>query len=146
MPARSLLVLLALSLLPAAPLSAQAQDALPGTGERQAIRQVIESQLAAFRRDDGGAAFGFAAPGIQRKFGTPAVFMDMVRSGYPMVYRPRAVEFRDLRLENGRLIQDVFFVGPDGRAVLAHYIMERQDDGRWRIAGVYLSPAPERIS
>ena len=57
--------------------------------DRNAIRQVIENQLAAFQRDDGSEAFSYASPGIQRRFGTPDNFMAMVRSGYAAVYRPR---------------------------------------------------------
>jgi hypothetical protein len=33
-------------------------------------------------------------------------------------------------------------VGPDGQAVIALYVMERQPDGSWRINGVYLLQVP----
>ena len=48
----------------AAPLAAQPKLDLPAP-DRAAIRTIIESQMAAFRRDDGAAAFGFATPNIQ---------------------------------------------------------------------------------
>ena len=60
-----------------------------GAADRAAIRQVIEGQLDAFRRDDGVAAFSFASPSIRRMFETPDIFMDMVLRGYQEVYRPR---------------------------------------------------------
>ena len=109
-----------------------------GTSDRGAIRKVIESQLAAFQRDDAAGAFAFASPKIQQMFGDPATFMTMVRTGYEPVYRPRRFEFLDLRALQGQPAQEVFFVGPDGREVLAIYVMDRQPDGSWRIDGVYL--------
>src|SRR5262245_52847309 len=41
------------------------------TADRSAIRDVIQSQVDAFRRDDGASAFGYASPSIQGMFGTP---------------------------------------------------------------------------
>lgn len=108
-----------------------------------AIRLVIEQQLAAFQRDDGAEAFSYAAPGIQRRFQTPEIFMQMVRSGYAPVYRPREVEFRELRVNGQTIQQEVLFVGPDGKPVLALYTMQQQPDGSWRIAGVILLKAPD---
>ena len=68
--------------------------------------------------------------------------MAMVKGAYQPVYRPREVAFRDLRLVEGILVQEVFLVGPDGRAVIALYFMERQADGAWRINGVHLLEVP----
>ena len=108
-----------------------------------AIRQVIQDQLAAFQRDDGAEAFSYASPGIQSMFQTPEIFMDMVRQGYPPVYRPRDVQFRDLKVEGNVIVQEVHFIGPDGRSVLARYTMEQQPDGSWRISGCYLTESPD---
>ncbi len=138
-----LVALLAVALF-VAPLPAAAQD---GGAAGQAIRGVISQQMAAFQRDDGGAAFSYASPGIRARFGdSPASFMEMVRSGYPSVYRPLEVEFRELSLEGAIAIQEVYVIGPDGRASLALYRMERQPDGSWRIDGVRLVELPETIS
>ena len=137
-------VLLAiLSMLPAVG-RAEADTAAPADSDRLAIRQVIESQLAAFKKDDGAQAFSYASPFIQSKFGSPDIFMEMVRTGYPPVYRPREVEFRDLVSEDGRLFQKVFIVGPDGESFLALYEMQRQSDGSWKINGCVLVKAPDQ--
>lgn len=114
------------------------------TADQAAIRQVIESQMAAFQKDDGVAAYGYASPTIQEKFINAQVFMEMVKAGYPAVYRPRQVEFRELKVENGRLFQEVFVVGPDGAPALAVYEMQRQPDGSWRINGCWLTRAPDQ--
>jgi hypothetical protein len=110
--------------------------------DRAAIRQVIEAQLAAFQHDDGPGAYGFASPTIQQKFINPDIFMQMVRSGYPAVYRPQEVEFRELALQDGLLLQHVYLVGPDGRPVMAVYEMQRQPEGSWRINGCWLAQIP----
>ena len=136
---RRLPMLLVLVLLPAGALAQEA----PGPAEAAAIRQVIQAQLDAFQRDAAGEAFGYASPMIRRKFGDPANFMRMVRRGYRPVYRPRAVEFRNLTMRRGQPTQEVFFIGPDGRAVIGLYLMERQPSGEWRIDGVILTVPPD---
>jgi hypothetical protein len=118
---------------------AQTSDA-----DRAAIRQVIQSQIAAFQKDDGPTAYGYASPTIQEKFINPEVFLEMVKTGYPAVYHHRKVEFRDLKVENGRLLQEVYVVGPDGKPALAIYEMQRQPDGSWRINGCWLTSAPDQ--
>ena len=141
MPARIAALLAVILLL--APGLARAAETL-SDGDRAAIRQVIESQLAAFKRDDGAAAYGYATPMIQQKFGTAENFMAMVKTGYPAVYRPQAVEFRELASDDAMgVVQKVFFIGPDGRGVLAYYPMERQPDGSWKINGCFVTAAPD---
>jgi len=132
-------LLAVLAVLVAGPAAAQTSDA-----DAAAIRQVIEAQMAAFRKDDGAGAYAFASPTIQEKFVNADIFMEMVRTGYPAVYRPRDVEFRELRLEDGRLFQEVFVIGPDGSPALAIYEMQRQPDGSWRINGCWLTRAPDQ--
>jgi hypothetical protein len=140
---RKLALALALLLgLAAGSAPAPAQEQL-GAGEGAAIREVIESQLDAFRRDDGPGAFAYASPDIRAMFHDPDTFMGMVRGGYAAVYRPREVEFRGLGLEDGRWTQRVLFVGPDGVPVIARYMMERQPDGSWLIDGCVLEKAPD---
>jgi hypothetical protein len=108
-----------------------------------AIRSVIENQMAAFKVDDGQAAFAFASPDIQAQFQTPDIFMSMVKIGYAPVYRPQSVEFLELMQAERGPVQVVHIVGPDGRAVLALYSMEQQPDGSWRIDGCTLTAAPD---
>lgn len=132
--------ILTLALLaPLAPAGAQLS-----AGDGSAIRSVIEKQIEAFRRDDGEGAFAFAAPSIRAMFGTAAAFMEMVRSSYRPVYRPSAIEFDDLSESDGVIAQRVHLVGPDGKPRTALYIMERQPDGSWRIAGCVLLEEPGR--
>ena len=132
--------LLLIGLLLGWAVAAQAQDV--SSADRAAIRDIIQSQVDAFRRDDGEAAFGYASPGIRRLFGTADTFMDMVRQGYQPVYRPRVFDFREIVSLHGQITQKVHVVGPDGRPVTAFYPMTQLPDGSWRIDGCYLQ-APE---
>ena len=136
-------LLVAILLLFSPSAGVKVAEAQVSDSDRSAIRQVIENQLAAFQRDDGSEAFSYASPGIQRRFGSPDNFMAMVRSGYAPVYRPREVEIRELRVEGTTVQQEVLFVGPDGKPVIAVYTMQRQTDGSWKINGVYLITAPD---
>ena len=109
-----------------------------------AIRQTIESQIEAFRRDDALAAYGLAAPGIQRMFPSSDVFMQMVRNGYAPVYRPRSFAFANTREIGGTIAQEVRLVDSEGTNWLALYTMERQEDGSWKISGCTLVKAPDQ--
>jgi len=136
---RLLGILMVLVVFAVGPAGAQTSDV-----DQAAIRQVIQSQMAAFQKDDGATAYGYASPTIQQKFVNPDVFLEMVKTGYPAVYHPREVEFRELKVENGRLLQEVYVVGPDGNPALAIYEMQRQPDGSWRINGCWLTRAPDQ--
>ena len=114
----------------------------PGTVDVQSIRDVIEQQIDAFKRDDATGAYSFAAPGIQKIFPSAEIFMQMVRQGYQPVYRPKSFAFEELTQIDGKLVQPVQVIGPDGVPVTALYIMERQSDGSWKIGGCVLTRVP----
>ena len=116
--------------LPAAEVSRQ--DAL-------AIRDVIAEQLDAFMHDDAPRAFSLATTSIRAQFGTPEVFINMVRAAYPVVYRPKTVQFENPVVVEGEVIQPVRMTDAEGRAWIALYPMQRQADGGWRINGCQLA-------
>ena len=123
-------------------LPAQADEDVSGD-DAVAIREVIESQLDAFKRDDGNEAFGYAAPAIQNKFQSVDIFMEMVRTGYPAVYRSIDASFEAPRKIGETTIQEVVVTGQTGASFLAVYTMEQQADGSWRINGCSLFPVPD---
>lgn len=138
---RSFLAVLLLCLMGTIP--ARAEPAAP-TKDSRAFTTVIEGQIAAFARDDADAAFALASPDIRRRFMNAERFMQMVRSSFQPVYRPRTYSFGDPAQVEGIPVQPVQVIGPDGRGVVLLYRMERQSDGSWRIAGVTLHPTGER--
>ncbi len=130
---RSLFVILAFLL--AGPAWSQSAVTID---DEAAIRSVITRQIDAFKRDDGDAAYAFASPHIQEQFGDGGRFLGMVRRAYPAVYRPRSVDFAELLVGDGTIVQQVELVGPGGEAELALYSMQRDTAGRWRIDGCTL--------
>ena len=138
-----LIILVTLFLLP---MAAVGEDVIePNAAVRVEIISVIKSQVAAFRRDDGVAAFSFASPTIRTKFGDAGTFLAMVAAHYRPVYRPQQLKFLDLKSVEGQLVQRAMVVGPEGTLVLAMYSMVRID-GRWRINGCFLvHPSGQRI-
>ena len=101
------------------------------------IETVIQSQIGAFQRGDAAGAFRFASPGIQRRFGSPDVFMQMVESGYPQIRHPSSIAFLEATVQGGVTMQKARILGADGVAVTAVYAMV-EIDGVWRIDGVWL--------
>ena len=133
-----LLRTLCLFLFTIVPLQAQSQGAVSPSDAR-AVRQVIEAQLDAFRKDDGERAFGLATVAIRDVFGTAQKFMEMVRKSYPVVYRPNSVLFETPVLVEGEVVQPVRMTDGEGRGWVALYPMQRQPDGSWRTNGCRLA-------
>ncbi len=107
-----------------------------------AIQGVIGDQIEAFKADDFATAFTFAAPSIQGIFRTPENFGQMVRQGYPMVWRPGSVEYLRSVERGAAWTQEVLVTDAQGRLHKLAYLMVETDQG-WKIAGVELLMAPE---
>ena len=118
---------------------ASAEDTLaPEPG----IEATIGGQIDAFLVDDFAQAFTFASPNIQGMFGSSELFGQMVRQGYPMVWRPGDVQFLELRNVAGNLWQRVLIRDQAGGVHMLDYQMVETVDG-WRINGVQILQAPD---
>jgi hypothetical protein len=106
--------------------------------DRATIQALISGQISAFQHDDGAAAWNYASPTIQSYYPTADQFMAMVKNGYMPVYRPQSVTFGALVDTPVGPIQKVYITGPDGKAYIAAYGMQRQPDGSWKINGCSL--------
>lgn len=113
--------------------------------DASAARTLVTAQLEAFAKDDAKRAFSYAAPSIRAMFETPERFLAMVRSGYPVVYRPAGVTFLIPLQVDGDLVQGVHLTDGAGALWLATYRLERQPDGSWRIAGCGVQPATGKM-
>lgn len=116
-----------------APLSAQDRNA--------GIENTIQSQIDAFLMDDFTTAFTYASPNIKRMFGSSERFGTMVQNGYPMVHRPSAVEFLEIRRQGPFLFQKVLLKDAQGVPHVMEYNMIETENG-WQIDGVQLLVAP----
>ena len=128
-----LIALLTGLMLLIAPLSLKAAE------PDDSIQAVIADQIAAFQKNDVERAFTHASPNIQRIFGTPKRFGQMVEQGYPMVWRPARYEWLKVVETDFGPVQVVLFEDQSGRLHEAGYLMQ-QIDGVWRINGVKLRP------
>ncbi|MEM6386508.1 MAG: DUF4864 domain-containing protein [Pseudomonadota bacterium] len=117
---------------------ASAEEALP---PNSGIEGTITAQIDAFLKDDFAEAFTYASPNIQGMFGSSERFGQMVRNGYPMVWRPGDVEYLELRDVAGNLWQKVMIRDQAGRTHVLDYQMIETADG-WKINGVQLLKQP----
>ena len=114
---------------------------LPLRADSAAITATINQQIEAFQSDDFDRAFEFASPTIQQIFRTAENFGQMVRQGYPMVWRPAKLRFLELRRSSGSLWQRVQVVDQQGQVHVLDYQMIKGPDG-WLINAVHLLKAP----
>ena len=90
------------------------------------IQAVIADQIAAFQANDVDRAFTHAAPNIQKIFETPQRFGQMVRQGYPMVWRPARYQWLKIVQTEVGPVQVVLFEDLSNRRLS---IGHRQDTG-----------------
>lgn len=106
--------------------------------EQGTIQTIIRDQIAAFQRDDGETAYSYAAPSLKLFFPNPEGFMAMVRNGYKPIYRAKSFSFGELKEVDGKFVQSVEILGPDGDYWRALYTFVRQEDGSLKIVSCYL--------
>ncbi len=109
------------------------------------VQAVISSQIDAFLQDDFVSAFDFASPFIKNIFRTPENFGQMVRNGYPMVWRPADVEFLSTETRDDAVIQNVMIRDGNGALFLLEYEMI-ETDGGWLINGVRVQEAGDGLA
>jgi DNA-binding transcriptional LysR family regulator len=126
---------------PSARAQTRSSDPTLPDADWSAIRRTIDDQRKALKSGDARKAFSFAAPGIRAQFGTAETFLAMVRNGYGALIAARYVEFLEGAVIDGAVIQPLRLVAPDNSVLVALYTMEKQKDGRWRIAGCVLAPS-----
>ena len=103
--------------------------------DEKAVQAVVQSQLAAFARDDADKAFSYAAPELRKTIGNASAFMAMVKNSYPVVYRPASVAFLKAEGSGDDIVQKVQMLDASGTSYLAVYSLQRQKDKTWRISG-----------
>ncbi len=116
--------------------------ALPLSAKADPIQNVISDQIAAFLADDFDRAYAHASPSIKRLFQTPERFGQMVREGYPMVYRPEAVTMLEQQEIGPHTIQRVMLRDAAGRLHFLAYAMVEGPEG-WQINGVQILRGPD---
>lgn len=103
--------------------------------DEKAVLAVVQSQLAAFAKDDADKAFSYATPELRKTIGSANAFMAMVKGIYPVVYRPASVAFLKTEGSGDEVVQKVQMLDAGGTSYLAVYSLQRQKDKSWRISG-----------
>ena len=118
---------------------------MAGTNARaeaeEELRNVVNLQLEAFRKNDFQTAYGFAHSGIKEQF-TPAQFEQMVRGGFPEMLQPGAVKFAEIRDDGVNAGLRVTLIDGKGKRSDFQYLLEK-DEGKWRIVGVVPIEVPD---
>jgi hypothetical protein len=108
--------------------------------DKAAIRVVIQNQIEAFRCGDGERAYSYASSGVKEQFSTAEDFFNTLKTAYDSVLIPRSMVFEDLKQVMGIVTQPVLFFASDGDTIIASYVMEKEENGDWKISGCYLAP------
>ncbi|MBR35550.1 MAG: DUF4864 domain-containing protein [Rhodobacteraceae bacterium] len=103
--------------------------------EKADIQSTISDQLRAFASDNFIEAFTHASPGIKDIFGTVENFSNMVKKGYPMVWRYNNFEFLNLEETPQGYSQIVRITDQNDKLFLLKYFMKNVA-GIWKISGV----------
>ena len=102
------------------------------------IQKVIRLQIEAMRKDDWEEAFKYASLDIRRSFGNAKTFQNMVLAKYRIVYQPRLISFKQVKLIEGTPVQEVYMIDSTGKSAMAMYFMGQDKNREWRINGVQL--------
>ena len=110
--------------------------------EKADIQSTISDQLRAFASDNFIEAFTHASPGIKDIFGTVENFSNMVKKGYPMVWRYNNFEFLNLEETPQGYSQIVRITDQNHKLFLLKYFMKNVA-GIWKISGVSIIEASD---
>ena len=110
--------------------------------EKADIQSTISDQLRAFASDNFIEAFTHASPGIKDIFGTVENFSNMVKKGYPMVWRYNNFEFLNLEETPQGYFQIVRITDQNDKLFLLKYFMKNVA-GIWKISGVSIIEASD---
>ena len=110
--------------------------------EKADIQSTISDQLRAFASDNFIEAFTHASPGIKDIFGTVENFSNMVKKGYPMVWRYNNFEFLNLEETPQGYSQIVRITDQNDKLFLLKYFMKNVG-GIWKISGVSIIEASD---
>ncbi len=109
---------------------AAAAQTIPAT-----IEDTVLGQIEALSAHDFGAAFAFTSEDIQRAFGTPDRFGQMVKAGFAMVISPKNVVFLNRLERGGDYWQRVMVTDMIGARHVLDYQIIATEFG-WKINGV----------
>lgn len=121
------------------------QAAAVKTAQPQLVQHVVQQQLNALAHEDAQQAFALADPDFRTQFGTPEAFLATVREQYPMLMHPARLLFLKPASDGSIALQKVRMVDDAGITYTLTYLLNRQQDDQWRIAGCVVTPQGREI-
>lgn len=125
--------------------SLQHAVATPSAASPQALQQVVRQQLSALEKQDAGEAFALADPSLRTQFGDADTFLATVREQYPMLMHPASLLFLRPETDGTIAMQKVRLIDDEGSTWSLTYLLDRQQDNQWRIAGCVVTPEGKQV-
>lgn len=98
------------------------------------VKNIIESQLKAFRKSDPAAAYKFASESAQKKYGAKD-FFTMMRSACHALPDHVSYSFMERREVGEKVLQKIEFLNTDGSASTGFYRLTKNADGAYAVDG-----------
>jgi hypothetical protein len=130
------LMVLLISIVLTTPLT-MADDSVSAE-DIKAARQVIASQISAFKADDYELAYSFAAPNVKQVFTSAKAFKFMVQSGYTQLYQHTSYSFGESTSANDEVYQEIIVTDESGQLWRFVYSLDKQQDQSWKITSVVM--------
>jgi hypothetical protein len=111
----------------------------------QVLQEVVRRQLDALSKQDAGQAFALADPDLRTQFGNAEAFLATVRDQYPMLMHPASLLFLKPETDGTIAMQKVRLIDDDGSSWSLTYLLDRQQDNQWRIAGCVVTPEGKQV-
>jgi len=114
-------------------------------GATDVVRDVVEQQMHAFAAQDAMQAFALADHDLRNQFGTADAFLATVREQYPMLMHPTSVLFLKPATDGTIALQKVRMSDDQGASYTLTYLLNREGDNQWRIAGCVVTPEGRQV-
>lgn len=111
----------------------------------QVLQRVVRQQLDALSKQDAGQAFALADQDLRTQFGNADAFLAAVRDQYPMLMHPASLLFLKPRTDGSVAMQKVRLIDDAGSSWSLTYVLDRQQDNQWRIAGCVVAPEGKQV-
>jgi hypothetical protein len=110
--------------------------------EKAGIENTVRKQLAALSKGNADVAFANLSPSTQQYFAKPADFLNSITQEVPPITNASSFSFLNVEQSEGQASQPVLITDEEGRSWLAHFQVERQPSGDWRVKGCVVEDIP----
>ncbi len=110
--------------------------------ELNEMRVLVQSYLWAISNRQADMVFLTAADSVTSVYSTPEALLRRMAKIHRPVVGGSLVRFDGVSIRDSGPVQSVYIKDELGRQWWASYLLEKQADGMWKIAGCVIMPAP----